>query len=311
MIRLAFATILLACSALGHTAGFDYKLAANEVRPGVFVVSGVNDDLTFENGGNILNTGFIVTGDGVVVIDAGPSRLYGEQLVALIGQATDEPIVRVYITHHHPDHFFGLQAFDGVEHAALPQTINDLRLLAEGYSDNMYRLIGNAMLGTEIVLPTLAASAGTLEIGSRKLELLALSGHTESDLAIFDTTSGVLFAGDLVFHARAATTPHADIEGWQASLKTLDSLGFEVLVPGHGPVSENNAPIVETASYLDWLSGTLASAADAGLSPAEVMFIPVDARFRNLAVVTNEFQRSVVHLYQALEAALLPATETQ
>ena len=107
MIRLGL-VFLLACSGLLRAADFDYQLAAEQVAPGVYVVGGENGDLSFGNGGNILNTGFIVTGEGVVVVDAGPSRLYGEQLIALIRATTDEPIVRVFITHHHGDHVMGL-----------------------------------------------------------------------------------------------------------------------------------------------------------------------------------------------------------
>ncbi len=309
MIRHGIALLALITGVLAHAADFDYQLSADEVRPGVYVVTGQNGDLTFENGGNILNTGFVVTDAGVVVVDVGPSRLYGEQLSALISKTTDQPISQIFITHHHPDHFFGLQAFDGVPRAALPQTITDLRTLAEDYSDNMYRLIGNAMLGTEIVLPSEPAQPGPYTLGERRFELIALSGHTDSDLAIFDTTSGVLFAGDLVFHERAPTTPHAHVGRWQESLAKLEALNYQVLVPGHGPVSESKQPIAATASYLEWLNGTLSTAADEGLSMAEVMFVPLDPRFRELAVVTTEFQRSVVHLYQAFEEALLPSAD--
>lgn len=286
---------------------FEYQLSAEQVKPDVYVVKGVAEDLSFKNGGNILNTGFIVTGEGVLVIDAGPSRLYGEQFIELIRATTDKPIKQVFITHHHPDHFFGLQAFDGVTRSALPETINDLRLLAEDYSDNMYRLIGNAMLGTEIVLPDTPVSPGTYQHGTRTVQLLALSGHTDSDLVIYDETSGVLFTGDLAFHQRAPTTPHADIARWKASLAQLNSLDVTVLVPGHGPLTTDRSPLTQTGDYIGWLGDKLAAAAAEGLSMAEAMYLPIDGRFESMAVVRNEFQRSVIHLYEALEQQLLPA----
>jgi len=285
---------------------FDYKLTATEVKQDVYVVGGVAGDLTFKNGGNILNTGFIVAEQGVIVVDVGPSRLYGEQLLALIQSITDKPVLQVYITHQHPDHFFGLQAFEGVESSALAGTISDLKLLAGDYSDNMYRLIGNAMLGTEIVLPTSEVLPGSVDIGGRSIELLALGGHTASDLAIFDKTSGVLFAGDLVFYQRAPTTPSADIPLWLESLARLKAVPFSVLVPGHGPVTENAVPIDETADYVDWLLTTLQSLAEEGLSMAEALQQRIADRFSELVVVQNEYERSVVHLYGAIEDSLLP-----
>lgn len=285
---------------------FDYRLTATEVKPDVYVVGGVAGDLTFNNGGNILNTGFIVAEQGVIIIDVGPSRLYGEQLLALIQSITDKPVLQIYITHQHPDHFFGLQAFDGVETSALAGTISDLKLLAGDYSDNMYRLIGNAMLGTEIVLPKSEVQPGVVTLGGRNIELLALGGHTATDLAIFDKTSGVLFAGDLVFHARAPTTPSADIPLWLESLAKLKSVPFSVLVPGHGPVTENAEPIDQTADYVDWLSTTLQSLAEDGMSMAEAIQQRIAERFASLVVVQNEYERSVVHLYGGIEESLLP-----
>ena len=305
----AIGLLLSMLSAHVNAADFDYQLTASEVKPDVYVVGGVAGDLTFKNGGNILNTGFIVAEQGVIVIDVGPSRLYGEQLRALIARTTDKPVIQVYITHQHPDHFFGLQAFEGVDTAALPGTISDLKLLAGDYSDNMYRLIGNAMLGTEIVLPKSEVLPGVVEVGGRSIELLALGGHTASDLAAFDKASGVLFAGDLVFHQRAPTTPSADIPLWLESLAKLKSVPYSVLVPGHGPVSENATPIDETADYVDWLLTTLQSLAEQGMSMAEALQQKIADRFTSLVVVQNEYERSVVHLYGNIEEGLLPPIE--
>ena len=53
------------------------------------------------------NAGFVVTSEGVVVIDALASPRQGEQLLRTIRRVTDRPIVWLVLTHHHPDHHFG------------------------------------------------------------------------------------------------------------------------------------------------------------------------------------------------------------
>ena len=53
------------------------------------------------------NAGFVVTADGVVVIDALASPRQGEQLLRTIRRVTDRPIRWLVLTHHHPDHHFG------------------------------------------------------------------------------------------------------------------------------------------------------------------------------------------------------------
>ena len=94
-----------------HSDAFDYRLAPRELAPGAYVIVGLKEDFSFTNGGNIVNTGFLVGTEGVIVIDTGPSRRYGEQMLAAIRRVTPLPVVLTLNTHHHPDHFLGNQAF--------------------------------------------------------------------------------------------------------------------------------------------------------------------------------------------------------
>jgi uncharacterized sulfatase len=169
----------------------------------------------------------------------------------------------------------------------------------------MYLLAGDWMLGTEVLLPNTVAESSTIDVGGHQLEILALSGHTGADLVIFDRTTGVLFAGDLVFNQRAPTTPHADIPTWLRSLERLKKMQFAVLVPGHGPVATDTAPIDATADYLRWLDGALRQAAERGMDPAELLDLDVPERFQHFAVLRQELRRSVTHLYPAMEKAAL------
>ena len=60
-------------------ATLDYRLQPRQIAPGTWVIEGAVADFRPANGCNIINTAFIATGDGVIVINTGPSRLYGEQ----------------------------------------------------------------------------------------------------------------------------------------------------------------------------------------------------------------------------------------
>jgi uncharacterized sulfatase len=74
-------------------AEFDYGLKPQQVGPGTWVSVGRSEDFSVANGGNIVNTGFIATSAGVVVVDTGPSRRYGEQMRAAIARVTPKPVV--------------------------------------------------------------------------------------------------------------------------------------------------------------------------------------------------------------------------
>ena len=289
----------------GRPASFDYALTPQRLADGVYVLIGRTEDFSVANGGNIVNIGFLVGSTGVTVIDSGPSRRYGEQLQAAIARVTDLPVVQVINTHHHPDHVMGNHAFARPLLAALPVTREALAAEGEDFLDNMYRLTGDWMRDTALRLPDVTLAEGEHTPGGRRLTLIAALGHTVGDLAVLDRDSGVLFAGDLVFHDRAPTTPHADLDRWLAALDRLEGLPFTRLVPGHGPVADDAAPIAQTRDYLQWLGATMARAAEEGLQMNEVLQQPLPARFARLALVDNEYRRSVVHLFPKAERKAL------
>ncbi|MEZ5477360.1 MAG: quinoprotein relay system zinc metallohydrolase 1 [Thiolinea sp.] len=291
---------------------FDYHLKPQQVAEDTYVFIGKTEDFSRKNGGYIVNTGFIVTTAGVIVIDSGPSRRFAEQQRAAIATVTDQPILRVYLTHHHPDHFLGDQVYADVPQYALAATRAGIQTEGEMFSDNMYRMVGDWMRGTRVTLPDKSVKVGVEEVGGHRLEFFAMKGHTPGDLVIFDHTTGVLFSGDLVFNQRAATTPHATLDDWLQSLQHLKELPFKVLVPGHGAVATDQAPIVQTRDYLEWLAATLQEGAESGMDMAEIMQSPIPERFQTISLVREELQRSVSHWFPALEDAVLkPVTAAE
>jgi quinoprotein relay system zinc metallohydrolase 1 len=304
-----FAASLLICllwAAPGWAAGLTYRLEPRLIAPDTYVFKGAVEHFTLKNGGNILNTGFIVTEAGVIVIQTGPSRRYGEEMRAAIAKVTERPILKVFVSNQHPDYFLGSQVFADVPIAALPGTIEGIRAEGRAVTENMYRLIGDWMRGTDMVVPVEPVFAATQVYGGHRLRLIPLSGHTQADLAVYDETTRVLFAGGLVFSDRAPTTPHADIPRWLSSLDELAALDVAVLVPNHGTIRPDNSAIAQTRDYLNWLTRTLAQSADSGLDMTEVMALEIPARFSALNVLREEFTRSVAHLYPKIEQSILP-----
>lgn len=294
------------CLTLPAYAELRYTLQPRQIADDVWLLEGSTDNFDKANGGNIVNTGFIVTDAGVVVIDSGPSRRYGEAMRAAIASVTDRPVIKLLLTHHHPDHVLGNQAFADVPIAALAGTTDLLREQGNAMAENMYRLVGDWMRGTEVVLPSETLAPGTLEIGGRSLRLLSLRGHTGADLAILDERSGVLFAGDILFYQRALTTPNSPgLDVWLEDLDTLEALPWKRLVAGHGPVADDAAPFVQMRDYLGWLDGLLREAANGGADMNEVIQSPIPERFAGISLTRYELIRSVSHLYPRYEAMAL------
>lgn len=308
-MKSCFGLLLVMLGGIVNAGDFDYALSARRIAPEVHVFIGRSEDFTMTNGGNIVNTGFITAPGGVIVIDSGPSRRYGEQMRQAISAVTAQPVALLINTHHHPDHFLGNQAFAGLPIAALAATRQGIAADGNAFAENLYRLTGDWMKGTEVFPPTQTLADGVVEVAGRRLRLIGLDGHTAADLAIYDEASGVLFAGDLVFNGRAPTTPHAEIDHWLAALDRLQAItrepGFKLLVPGHGEVARDGAPIEQTRAWLNWLRQTLADAATAGLDMNEVLARPLPPQFANLPVAVSEYRRSVGHLFPAAEQEAL------
>jgi len=304
-VRILFIFCLCGSFFSAQAAKLNYNLKPVQIALDTYILLGKSEDFTLKNGGNVVNTAFVVTKSGVLVLDTGSSLRYGQAMREMIKKVTNRPIIRVINTHHHPDHFLGNGAFEDIDIFALPDTIKGIKQEGEGFTDNMYRLVGDWMRGTEPVLPTKALSEKDFSLGQHDFSVYALQGHTEKDLALFDKTTGVLFVGDLVFYQRALTTPHADIKGWLKSLEFLKTLPFKVMVLGHGELLSDKRGIEQTESYLRWLEKTLEDSAQKGLAMGEVMQIEIPENLRQIALIKKEFQRSVVHLYPRLEQEVL------
>lgn len=218
-------------------------LAVAEVAQGVFVHTGLHQDATRGNYGDIANIGFVVGTTGVAVIDTGGSYHLGQRLREAVKRVTDLPILYVINTHVHPDHIFGNAAFardtpEYIGHVKLPR---QMMVRAAHYLARLNDFVGEKQAkGTEVVVPTRMVVIGKpleLGLGGRNLILTAYPrAHTNNDLTVMDSKTGTLWTGDLVFMERIPSLD-GSILGWKEVMETLRGMKITKVIPGHGPSS--------------------------------------------------------------------------
>ncbi|HNK19884.1 MAG TPA: MBL fold metallo-hydrolase, partial [Piscinibacter sp.] len=98
----ALASLLLALCLHGAAHAQDTPVP-EAVAPGVWMVQGQSALGSAANRNFISNAGFVLTNDGVVVIDALGSPALAEELLAQIRRITPLPVTHVIITHYHAD----------------------------------------------------------------------------------------------------------------------------------------------------------------------------------------------------------------
>ena len=110
-------------------APLTYDLKPQRLAEGIWMVPGAQEAINQTNGGAIANVIILDTRAGAVIVDTGPSRRYGEALAKLARKLTGKEIARVYLTHFHPDHVFGNQAFVADKIAAPKGVIDGLKAM--------------------------------------------------------------------------------------------------------------------------------------------------------------------------------------
>ena len=297
--------ILIICYlTLSFSNDFDYKLEAIKLSENSYYFYGKEEYFSKENGGDIANASFIITANSVILIDTGSSKSYGEQVKKQIEKITSKPIKYILNTHHHPDHFLGNSAFSSSDIYAAEFTKNEIEQNGDLYIVNLVNLVGEAMNNTKIKAPNQVLTAKTLDLDGYKLDIFHLDGHTQSDIAIYDENTKILYASDLVFNKRTLTTPHANMQNWIKSLEELEKIDYSILVPGHGLASKTKKPIKENIAYLNYLDNTLKNSVKEGLDVFEILEKPIPKEFESFTMFKEEFERSVINLYPSYEKDL-------
>lgn len=202
------------------------------------------------------NVGFIVTEEGVVVVDTAIHQ-FGELIRNDIRKVTDAPIHSIIYTHGHYDHAFGVWALlKDVEergdpkpriiaHENVVKRFNRYQEL-QGQQEFINRIQFSVPEGTSAVpkeyhYPDLTYHDRlSFRLGGLTFELRFGMGETDDATWIWIPEKKVVFSGDFLLWSFPNLGNPFKVQRyeteWADALEQMASLHPQILVPGHGPV---------------------------------------------------------------------------
>ena len=200
------------------------------------------------------NAGFVIGDDGVLVIDAFFTDEAAKALVAEIRRLTPKPIRYVVNTHYHADHTGGDQVLRDagaiiIAHRNVRGWVrtNNLNLFGDRITPELKRRI------EALPLPDVTTAKDlTVWLGSRRVVVRTVLGHTGSDLVVEVPDARVLFAGDMLWRKVPPNLIDGSVEEWQATdaaFIAMPDAAQTQFVPGHGDVA-GVKDVAEFRAYL-------------------------------------------------------------
>lgn len=209
----------------------------------------------------------LVTGEkDAILIDADFTLADAHRTAAAILDAKKN-LTTVYVTHAHPDHYFGLvvlkQAFPKAKLVALPATIAEIKKTWKPKVKQWQPLYGDGITSQPVIPSPLTGNKLMLE--GETLEIHgAVQGDEANNSYVWIPSAKTVIAGDVVYHGVHPWTAETNAAARAAWLKTLDelsALGATTVVAGHkDPKAKDDASgIDQTRAYLKAFDEALAA----------------------------------------------------
>lgn len=282
-----------------------------QITPDIYYVQG-QPGVATDNQGFVSNAGFVITDDGVVVFDSLGTPALARVFLGLIRAKTDQPIRRVYASHYHADHFYGLQVFKEVGvsvHAPLgANDYLDSETAAERLEERRFSLDPWVNDDTYLVPPDeIISRSSSFELGGKRFTISYQGkAHSDGDMMMLVEPDLVLFSGDLIFEGRIPFIGNGDTGHWLATLERLETTGLRALVPGHGPASfEPSATLSLTREYLAYMRDNLGRGVEELMSFDEIYAATDWSRFEHLPAFEAGNRINAYQVYLSLESELL------
>jgi cyclase len=214
------------------------------------------------------NPGYVVTSDGVVVID---TPQLPTQAVKMRKEAEKHGPIRYLInTEHHIDHIFGNYYFRGagivISHIEVYKAFMVVTSSINPFAYAKEAIPTDDPEGEQIFpdeqdyfedpnKPTITFEGRmTLRLGKHTFELISTPGHSKGQIAVYVPEERVVFTGDTIFNQCQTWIYEGNPDQWIASLRMIESLDVDYIIPGHGPICTKQYISIQSAFIREWVT---------------------------------------------------------
>ncbi len=262
-------------------------IQVTEVAPGLF----------FQYHHQESNNAWLVTDEGVLLIDSRQHPQRAEELLAAIRKTTDKPIRYVINTHAHGDHYFGNAVFKR-EGAVFIAHRDTMRMMQTHHGVEMKRRTGYFKqtkfdpAEVRLVLPDLTFdSKMTITLGGRTAELLYLGpGQNPGDTLVYFPQERVIFSGG-PFSKNSWPNPQftPSMSNWVGLLRKIAAMDIDKYLGGHGDIGAKQDVLNEAQMLSDFDAG-MRDAVKKGMSRDDII---KNVRFEKYKDVRNYYRMNL------------------
>ena len=277
-----------------------------EVIPNVFSAIGATAPPTYENSGHNNNLSFVITTDGVVVINSGASVRLASALHEEIKNVTDQPVKLVINENGQGHAILGNLYWSqlGVDILAHEDAIHEIEENSHTILERMKSYNRDKAVGTEVVIPNKSFSEKIIfNLGGLEFHVLHLGpAHGPGDTQVWLPQLSLMIAGDMAFHERMLpifenTCTKCWLETWD---KKFAPLKATYVIPGHGHPT-NMAQVTKfTRNYLLDLRAKVSEVLENGGDLAEAFYVDQE-RWRLLDTFEELAKRNAGRVFEEME----------
>ncbi len=240
-----------------------------EVAEGVWSAIGATEPGSYENSGHNNNLSFIITKEGVLVVNASDNYLLARSLHEEIKKLTSQP-VRYVVLENGQGHAAMGSAYwkeQGAHIIAHKDAVAELKKHGEQILHRVMTRARDKGMGTRLVFPDETfADKKIIEMGGKRIELIHFGpAHSPGDVSVWLPKQKVVIAGDIAFHQRMLPVfEYTDTAAWIETWNKFEALGAEIVVPGHGVPTAMQVVTKYTKGYLMFMREQIAALIEDG-----------------------------------------------